>query len=55
MGLGYSCTYPQFTTDDTLGLRQFEKKLNALLAVGVNGIILGGTLGEARVLSTDEN
>ena len=44
----------KFTSDDKLDLPLFEKNLNAQLAAGVTGIILGGTLGEASVLSTDE-
>ena len=37
-----------------MDLPLFEKNLNAQLAAGVNGIILGGTLGEASVLTTAE-
>ncbi len=44
----------KFTSDDKLDLPLFEKNLNEQLAAGVNGVILGGTLGEASVLSTDE-
>jgi len=44
----------KFTADDTLDLPLFEKNLNAQLAAGVNGIVLGGTLGEASVLTTEE-
>jgi len=44
----------KFTDDDKLDLPLFEKNLNAQMAAGVNGIILGGTLGEASVLSTSE-
>ncbi len=44
----------KFTADDQLDLPLFEKNLNAQLAAGVNGIVLGGTLGEASVLSTEE-
>jgi len=43
-----------FTVNDELDLPLFEKNLQAQLAAGVEGIILGGTLGEASVLSTDE-
>lgn len=43
-----------FTADDTLDLPLFEKNLQAQLAAGVDGIILGGTLGEASVLTIDE-
>jgi dihydrodipicolinate synthase/N-acetylneuraminate lyase len=44
----------KFTSSDELDLPLFEKNLQAQLAAGVEGIILGGTLGEASVLSTDE-
>ena len=44
----------KFTDDDKLDLQLFEKNLNAQLAAGVTGIILGGTLGEASVLTTAE-
>lgn len=44
----------KFTADDNLDLPLFEKNLNAQLAAGVNGIVLGGTLGEASVLTTSE-
>ena len=44
----------KFTADDKLDLSLFEKNLNAQLAAGVTGIILGGTLGEASVLNTAE-
>ena len=44
----------KFTADDKLDLPLFEKNLNTQLAAGVTGIILGGTLGEASVLTTDE-
>jgi 1-pyrroline-4-hydroxy-2-carboxylate deaminase len=44
----------KFTADDKLDLPLFEKNLNAQLEAGVDGIILGGTLGEASVLSNEE-
>ncbi len=44
----------KFTSTDELDLPLFEKNLNAQLAAGVEGIILGGTLGEASVLTTEE-
>lgn len=43
-----------FTAQDQLDLPLFEKNLQAQTSAGVNGIILGGTLGEASVLSTQE-
>jgi dihydrodipicolinate synthase/N-acetylneuraminate lyase len=44
----------KFTADDQLDLPLFAKNLRAQLAAGVEGVILGGTLGEASVLTTDE-
>jgi 4-hydroxy-tetrahydrodipicolinate synthase len=44
----------KFTAQDQLDLPLFEKNLQAQLAAGVDGIILGGTLGEASVLTTAE-
>ncbi len=44
----------KFTANDELDLPLFEKNLNAQVAAGIHGIILGGTLGEASVLSVDE-
>jgi 1-pyrroline-4-hydroxy-2-carboxylate deaminase len=43
-----------FTAKDELDLAMFEKNLNAQLEAGVEGIVLGGTLGEASVLITAE-
>jgi 4-hydroxy-tetrahydrodipicolinate synthase len=43
-----------FTKDDQLDLALFGKKLEGQLAAGVDGVILGGTLGEASVLTTHE-
>lgn len=44
----------KFTASDDLDLSLFQKNLNAQLEAGVDGIILGGTLGEASVLTTEE-
>lgn len=44
----------KFTSDDRLDFPLFEKNLNAQLDAGVEGVILGGTLGEASVLSNEE-
>jgi 1-pyrroline-4-hydroxy-2-carboxylate deaminase len=50
----YPALTTKFTADDKLDFQLFEKNLNAQLAAGVQGIILGGTLGEASVLSNNE-
>ncbi len=44
----------KFTADDNLDFSLISKNLDAQLAAGVDGLILGGTLGEASVLTTDE-
>ena len=44
----------KFTADDELDLPLFEKNLTAQMEAGVHGIILGGTLGEASVLTMQE-
>ncbi|MEO7264150.1 MAG: dihydrodipicolinate synthase family protein [Ferruginibacter sp.] len=44
----------KFTETDELDLPLFEKNLIAQLEAGVHGIILGGTLGEASVLTLAE-
>lgn len=44
----------KFSDDDTLDLVNFEVNIRAQVAAGVNGIILGGTLGEASTLTADE-
>jgi 1-pyrroline-4-hydroxy-2-carboxylate deaminase len=58
MSVQWQGVYPalttKFTADDKLDLPLFEKNLRAQLDAGVDGIILGGTLGESSVLSNDE-
>ncbi len=44
----------KFTSCDELDLPLFAKNLEAQLKAGVHGIILGGTLGEASVLTLEE-
>ncbi|MCW3116194.1 MAG: Dihydrodipicolinate synthase [Chitinophagaceae bacterium] len=44
----------KFTAKDELDLPLFAKNLEAQMDAGVDGIILGGTLGEASVLTTSE-
>jgi 4-hydroxy-tetrahydrodipicolinate synthase len=43
-----------FTANDEPDFKLFEKNLDAQIEAGVEGIILGGTLGEASTLSTAE-
>jgi 1-pyrroline-4-hydroxy-2-carboxylate deaminase len=58
MGINWSGVIPALTTkfnsNDTLDLHMFEKNLHAQIDAGVNGIIIGGSLGEASTLTTDE-
>lgn len=44
----------QFTPDDELDLPLFEKNIEAQIDAGVDGLILGGTLGEASVITIAE-
>ena len=56
MSIAWTGVFPalttKFTNADNLDLLLFEQNLYAQLEAGVNGIILGGTLGEASVLTT---
>ncbi|TXG36670.1 dihydrodipicolinate synthase family protein [Seonamhaeicola maritimus] len=44
----------QFNENDELDLELFKINIKAQLDAGVHGIVLGGTLGEASTLSTEE-
>ncbi|MDD2307279.1 MAG: dihydrodipicolinate synthase family protein [Prolixibacteraceae bacterium] len=44
----------KFTADDQLDFEAFDLNLNAQLDAGVDGIILGGSLGEASTLLPEE-
>ena len=50
----YPAVTTKFTEDDTLDFNWIKKNLNAQVEAGVDGIILGGTLGEASTLAEDE-
>ncbi len=58
MSIQWNGVMPAVTTkfydDDTLDLANLEINIKAQVEAGVNGIILGGTLGEASTLSADE-
>ncbi len=58
MALEWSGVIPalttKFTSNDTLDLPLFKKNIDAQIAAGVSGIIVGGTLGEASTLTTAE-
>lgn len=44
----------KFSKNDTLDLDAFGKNIDVQLAAGVDGIIIGGTLGESSVLTNEE-
>jgi 4-hydroxy-tetrahydrodipicolinate synthase len=50
----YPALLTPFTADDQIDFDLFAKNLQAQEAAGVDGIILGGTLGEASILTTAE-
>jgi dihydrodipicolinate synthase/N-acetylneuraminate lyase len=58
MSIQWSGVFPalttKFTADDNLDLPLFRKNLEAQLEAGVHGVILGGSLGEASVLTNKE-
>lgn len=58
MNISWNGVYPAVTTkfkaDDSLDLNLFEKGLQAQINAGIDGIILGGSLGEASTLSNAE-
>lgn len=58
MAIQWKGVFPALTTkfnsNDELDLQLFEKNIDAQLQAGIDGIILGGTLGEASVLTEKE-
>lgn len=58
MEVSWKGVYPAVTTkfkkDLTLDIEGFQKNIQAQLEAGVNGIVLGGTLGEASTLKNEE-
>lgn len=58
MAINWQGVFPalttKFTADEELDLPAFTANLQAQLDAGVDGIILGGSLGEASTLSNDE-
>jgi dihydrodipicolinate synthase/N-acetylneuraminate lyase len=58
MRINWNGVYPavttKFTANDTLDLPAFGANLDAQIQAGVNGIIIGGSLGEASTLTLDE-
>ena len=58
MRINWNGVYPAVTTkfksDDSLDLKAFGANLDAQVQAGVTGIIIGGSLGEASTLTTEE-
>jgi dihydrodipicolinate synthase/N-acetylneuraminate lyase len=58
MGINWKGVFPalttKFTADDALDLDMFGINLRAQVDAGVNGVIIGGSLGEASTLSLAE-
>ncbi len=50
----YPALTTKFTAEDKLDYKLFEHNLRAQLEAGVEGVILGGSLGEASVLTNEE-
>ena len=50
----YPAVTTKFTDDDTLDFEMFAKNTQAQLDAGVDGLVLGGTLGEASSLTETE-
>lgn len=50
----YPALTTKFTANDELDLKMFKKNLDAQVAAGVHGVILGGSLGEASTLTQAE-
>lgn len=58
MKIKWSGVFPavttKFTDNDELDFNAFDKNINAQLEAGVDGLILGGSLGEASSLTNEE-
>ncbi len=50
----YPALTTPFTKSDELDFQSFEKNMEAQIAAGANGLVLGGTLGEASSLLNEE-
>src|ERR1700742_4957486 len=58
MSINWNGVFPalttKFTSRDTLDLPMFAHNLEAQIDAGVNGVIIGGSLGEASTLTLEE-
>jgi 4-hydroxy-tetrahydrodipicolinate synthase len=50
----YPAVLTPFAADDSIDFKMFEKNINTQIEAGIDGIILGGSLGEASTLSNSE-
>jgi 1-pyrroline-4-hydroxy-2-carboxylate deaminase len=50
----YPALLTPFRSDDTIDFNMFEKNLTAQIDAGIDGAVLGGSLGEASTLTKDE-
>lgn len=50
----YPAMLTPFTKDDTIDFEMFKLNVNAQLAAGVDGLVVGGSLGEASTLLAEE-
>lgn len=50
----YPALLTPFQSDDSIHFEMFKKNLDTQMEAGIDGIILGGSLGEASTLSRDE-
>ncbi|MCB0850746.1 MAG: dihydrodipicolinate synthase family protein [Bacteroidetes bacterium] len=50
----YPAVTTKFNADESLDFSGFENNLDAQIKAGIDGIIVGGSLGENSVLTTDE-
>src|SRR5690349_20574333 len=58
MSISWKGVFPalttKFTPNDTLDMDKFGENLEAQVAAGIDGVILGGSLGEASTLTSAE-
>ncbi len=58
MSINWKGVFPalttKFTSDDAIDLEMFRVNLDAQMKAGIHGMILGGSLGEASVITTEE-
>lgn len=50
----YPAVLTPFAAEDSIDFKMFEKNINTQIEAGIDGIILGGSLGEASTLSNSE-